>query len=105
MSARPVREVMVEMTVCAYAKSRGFLAYKFTSPARPGVPDRLLIAPRGTVTFIEFKAPGRRRTPRQKREHEKLARHGLRVWTIDNAGDGKSLVDMLETADRAGETL
>ena len=36
-------EKQIESKVCDYAKSKGVLAYKFTSPARAAVPDRLFI--------------------------------------------------------------
>jgi hypothetical protein len=33
-------EKVIEAKVNAYAQSKGFLVYKFTSPARRAVPDR-----------------------------------------------------------------
>ena len=36
-------EKQIERKVCDYAKNKGLLAYKFTSPARAAVPDRLFI--------------------------------------------------------------
>ena len=34
-------EKQIEAKVCEYAKTKGVLVYKFTSPARAAVPDRL----------------------------------------------------------------
>ena len=44
----------IEAKVCLYARDKGMLTYKFTSPARAAVPDRMFIY-KGRVFFIEFK--------------------------------------------------
>jgi hypothetical protein len=64
-----VLEKQIEAKVCDYAKSKGVLAYKFTSPARAAVPDRLFIGPDGRMWFCEFKREGAKPTPQQEREH------------------------------------
>lgn len=84
----------IEKRVCDYAKTRGFLVYKFTSPARAAVPDRLLIY-KGTTFFIEFKAEGKAPTPSQLREHSRLREHGIAVFVVDNVVDGKNIIDDL----------
>ena len=90
---RVLLEKKIERVVCEYARSRGHLAYKFTSPQRAAVPDRLMIAPGGFVYFIEFKAYGKKPTPQQMREHERLRVQGVNVYVIDNIDDGKGVVD------------
>ena len=35
----------IEKAVCDYAKSKGVLTYKFSSPNHVGVPDRIFFAP------------------------------------------------------------
>ena len=57
---RVMLEKDIERAVCDYAKAKGMLVYKFTSPARSAVPDRLLISRTGLIVFIEFKRPGAR---------------------------------------------
>ena len=86
-------EKEIEKKVCEYARSKGVLAYKFTSPARSAVPDRLLIAPGGKVFFIEFKRLGVLPTAPQKREHAALRSAGVDVHVIDNVEAGQKLVD------------
>lgn len=83
----------IEKKVCDYAREKGFLAYKFTSPQRAAVPDRLFIR-NGMVFFIEFKRGGQKPTPAQHREHMRLTEQGMRVYVIDNVDDGKALVDL-----------
>lgn len=87
-------EKQIEQRVCDYAKSRGWLVYKFTSPNRAAVPDRLFIAPGGRVMFVEFKAAGKKPTAPQVREHERLRAQGVPVYVIDNVVDGKAVVDL-----------
>lgn len=84
----------IEKRVCDYAKSKGILAYKFTSPARAAVPDRLMIAPNGVCFFIEFKREGAKPTPAQEREHLRLRAQGCHVFVVDNIEVGKGVVDV-----------
>jgi hypothetical protein len=88
-------EKQIEDKVCKYARSKGCLAYKFTSPARAAVPDRLFITPSGFVWFVEFKRTGQDTTPAQKREHRTLEKNNVLVLVIDNVEDGKLMVDQI----------
>ena len=87
----------IEKKVCDYAKSKGALVYKFTSPARAAVPDRLFIGPTGRVWFIEFKREGQKPTPAQEREHARLRGHNVSVFVIDDVEQGKAVVDAMVT--------
>jgi hypothetical protein len=88
-------EKQIEAKVCEYAKSKGVLAYKFTSPARAAVPDRMFIAPDGRVWFCEFKREGQKPTAAQDREHIKLRQQKVNVFVIDNVAEGKLMIDVM----------
>ena len=88
-------EKQIEAKVCEYAKSKGLLAYKFTSPARAAVPDRLFITPDGRVFFCEFKRGGQKPTEAQEREHHRLRQHKVNVFVIDDVGEGKTMIDLM----------
>ncbi len=88
-------EKHIEAKVCDYAKQRGLLVYKFTSPARAAVPDRLFILPNGKMFFVEFKREGQKATPAQQREHMRLRQHNVSVFVIDNVVDGNLIVDLM----------
>jgi hypothetical protein len=88
-------EKQIEQKVCDYAKSKGVLAYKFTSPARAAVPDRLFIAPDGRVWFCEFKREGQKPTAAQEREHARLREQKVNVFVIDNVTEGKLMIDVM----------
>ena len=87
----------IEGEVCRYAKSKGFYVRKFVSPAHRSVPDRLLITPRGTLFFIEFKRRGKRATDDQQREHDTLRDYAKTTYVIDNATTGKALIEEMKT--------
>lgn len=93
MNPNPL-EKDIEKKVCDYAKSLGILCYKFTSPARRSVPDRLFIMPAGKgVFFIEFKRKGGVPTDAQEVEIRKIVAQGIWVRVVDSVVDGKRLVD------------
>ena len=88
-------EKQIEAKVCDYAKTKNVLVYKFTSPNRMAVPDRLFIRPDGRIWFCEFKREGMNPTPAQEREHHRLRQHKVSVFVIDNVDEGKAMVDMM----------
>lgn len=69
----------IEAKARAKAIEAGWLCYKFTSPSRRSVPDRLFIRD-GRVVFIEFKRPGGKLTSGQGREIERLRKVGAEVY-------------------------
>lgn len=82
----------IEKRVCDYAKSLGILVYKFTSPSRRSVPDRVAVFPGGKVVWIEFKRLGMKPTAGQNVEIEKLRKQGAIVYVVDNVFDGKVII-------------
>ena len=87
-----MRESRVEAKYCKKIKDEGGRAYKFTSPGRRNVPDRLILFPiprwlRAKLAkffwFAEIKAPGEKPRPGQEREIERLRNLGYKVEVID----------------------
>ena len=94
-------EKVIERKVCKVASERGILTYKFTSPARALVPDRLFLAPipdflqpiiAEYVRFVEFKRAGKKPTAIQAREHDRLRALGFTVDVVDSVTDGNEVV-------------
>lgn len=88
-----MREKDVEQNLVARYRSAGGDAYKFVSPARRSVPDRLCLLPVAPehveivaryVQFVECKAPGARPTKAQHREHARLRALGFSVSVVDS---------------------
>ena len=97
-------EKYIEAEVCEYAKKKGLLAYKFTSPARAAVPDRMFITQDGRVFFSEFKAEGKKPTPAQTREHQRLRQSKVNVFVIDNIPEGKVMIDVMVMGNNNADT-
>lgn len=85
-----MRESYIEKKVTEHAVSKGWLSYKFSSPARRAVPDRIYFK-KGRVKLGEFKATGKKATKAQRYEHEKLRAQGIEVHVIDNIEEGIAL--------------
>ena len=74
----------IESALCKRVKSLGGLCEKFVSPGRRSVPDRLVTLPGGLIVFVEVKAPGKKPTPLQERDHQSRRGLGCRVVVIDS---------------------
>lgn len=88
-------EKQIEAKVCDYAKKQNVLVYKFTSPARAAVPDRMFVRPDGVIFFIEFKRSGQKPTLAQDREHTRLRGHKVNVFVVDNVENGMMVIDLM----------
>lgn len=73
----------VEAHLVEGVKRLGGVAYKFTSPGRRNVPDRICVLPGGRIVFVELKAPGKKPTAGQLREHKRLVDMGCWVKVCD----------------------
>ncbi|EHE4123973.1 VRR-NUC domain-containing protein [Salmonella enterica subsp. enterica serovar Bareilly] len=76
------RESLIEKHLVAEVKKAGGVAYKFISPGRRSVPDRLVLLPGGRLVFVECKAPGKEPRANQLREHERLRALGFTVMVL-----------------------
>lgn len=59
------------------------IAYKFTSPSRRSVPDRICVIPH-YIFFVECKATGGVLTPAQVRERTRLVKLGHNTFMVDS---------------------
>lgn len=75
--------------------------YKFTSPARAAVPDRLVLATipeflRDTIAqyirFIEYKSTTGEVTAAQRREHARLKKMGFRVDVVNSREQARDVL-------------
>ena len=67
-------------------KECGGLCYKFEAPGQPGVPDLLIVLPRGKIFFIELKSPMKtgRLSAIQRYRIDELREHGATVFVCDS---------------------
>ena len=81
-----MREASVEANVARQVKALGGVCWKWVSPGRSGVPDRICIFPGGRIVFVELKRPDLKdgRSPQQKKVAGILQRLGCEVWLINS---------------------
>jgi hypothetical protein len=87
-----MKEAEIEAKHGRKTRRAGGYEYKFVSPGRRGVPDRIKLMPvpeehreivAEYVRFIEYKAPGKKPSLHQVREHKRLQKLGFIVEVID----------------------
>ncbi len=85
MATRKAREKENEEHLRKTALKHGGRAWKFTSPNRRSVPDRVCVLPCWDphVQFIEVKAEGEEPTDKQLREHKRIREAGGIVHVVD----------------------
>jgi hypothetical protein len=76
-------EKTLERKLYAGMKSRGGKALKFYCLSFTGMPDRICLAPRGRVWFVELKSTGKKPSPRQNIVINWLRSLGFPVFVID----------------------
>lgn len=65
-------------------KEMGGRCWKWVSPGRAGVPDRIVLLPHGLVYFIELKKPGEQPRKLQKIVHKMMAVLDHHVVVLDS---------------------
>lgn len=91
-----MREREIERRLKNEVEKAGGLCLKFTSPGFDGVPDRIVLFPKGKITFIELKAPGEKPRPLQTARIEKLRDYGFRVEVLDSKEEIGELVRQMK---------
>ena len=85
-------EKEIEKKVNTHARETGWLQYKFVSPGKRGVPDRMYFK-HGHCLMIEFKSLGMKATALQEKEMRALRKAGILCYLIDNVTEGKDVLD------------
>ena len=97
-----LRERDIEKRLKDEVKKRGGLAPKWVSPGMSGVPDRLILFPKGKIAFAETKAPGEKPRQLQVSRHRLLRRLGFKVYVIDRKEDIEEVLDEIEGKKKEG---
>lgn len=79
-----MRERDIEKALVKRVKELGGLCEKFTSPGRRSVTDRIVTLPNNRIIFVELKAPGKKPTELQQRDHNRRRALGCDVRVIDS---------------------
>lgn len=88
----------VERYLIKECEKRGWLCWKFVSPGRRGVPDRIVIRP-GSAAFVEVKRKGGRVSPLQIRRIEELIRLLIPARVVETKGEIDEMIKEWEGRD------
>ncbi len=80
----PMREKTIERKLVRAVRTMGGICPKFVSPGFDGMPDRLVLLPKGRLAFVEVKAMGSKPRPLQEARHGMLRRLGFQVFVLDD---------------------
>lgn len=89
-------ESKIEKKLVSLVRRSGGECIKFVSPGNAGVPDRIVMMPRGKIHFIELKAPGEKPRALQMAVHARFKRLGFPVTVIDSVKGVEAFVRALE---------
>lgn len=87
-------EADLEKRLVEKVTNLGGLAWKFTSPGNVGVPDRIILF-RGSIYFVEMKAPGKDLRETQQWRKLQLEREGFQVLRLRTKDEVDEFVERL----------
>ena len=82
-----MEEKKIEQKLIKAVWQKGGVCWKFTSPGTAGVPDRIVLMPKGHIAFVEVKAPREKPRKLQLSRHKLLRRLGFQVYVLDALED------------------
>lgn len=88
--ATQILECDVEKALNKRVQQLGGMSEKFVSVNKRCVPDRILTFPGNVIIFVECKAPGKRPTDGQQRDHERRREFGCDVRVISTLEDARA---------------
>lgn len=91
-----MREKQIEHALVMAVKAAGGMCPKLVSPGTDGMPDRMILLPKGHIGFVEVKAPGKKPRPLQERRHKQLRHLGFQVFILDGP---EKIVEILKEVD------
>ena len=86
------REKDIERKCVSHAQDHGWLSVKLDQSARSW-PDREFIGPGQQNFYVEFKRPGQKPRPQQKKRLDSLTDMGHDVYVLDTFNDFLSVFD------------
>jgi len=89
-------EKQVEAYLRQEIQKIGGEAYKFVSPGRRFVPDRICVCPRGVLVFVEVKGNGLEPTPPQMRELQRLQAKGHEACWVNSKERVDELINVIK---------
>ena len=101
---KAIKESAIENNGYKYCATKGVMFEKFVTPNKRSVPDRILTFPNGLIAFIEYKAPGKRATDLQFKDHQRRREHGCLVYVVDDVFLSREIIDFLLDLDSSPDS-
>lgn len=90
-------ERQIEKFLTDKVKKLGGLSVKLNSASFSGLPDRMILMPKGKMYFVELKAPGKKPRPLQVAIHKVFAELGFKVYVIDTKERVGEFINAIQT--------
>lgn len=94
-----MKEKLIEQKFVNEIKAKKGLCLKMTCPSFIGMPDRLVLLPKGKLGFVEVKRKGQKPRPIQLSRHRLLKNLGFQVFVLDDARQIKNIIDKIVGSD------
>ena len=92
-----MREKEVEKKLVQSVKARSGICPKWVSPGFDGMPDRIVLLPKGKIGFVEVKSPGKKPRPLQEVRHGMLQRLGFLVFVLEEPEKIGGILDAIQS--------
>lgn len=91
-------EKEIEKALVRAVKNIGGWCLKLSCTGMDGVPDRLVLLPKGRCAFVELKAPGKKPRPLQIKRMRQLSSLGFSCFVIDGKEQIGGVIDAIQTS-------
>ena len=78
-------EKVLERKLVKWVKDAGGKCIKLSSQYNTGLPDRMILLPKGKVFYCELKSTGKEPTTIQKLIHNEFRALGFKLYVVDNS--------------------
>ena len=87
-----MKEKTIEQQLVKEIKLLKGLCLKLSCPGFAGMPDRLILLPKGKIGFVEVKRQGEKPRPLQVSRHNLLRKLGFKVFVLDDEKQIKEII-------------
>lgn len=87
-----MKEKLIEQKLVKEIKTLKGLCLKLSCPGFAGMPDRLILLPKGRIGFVEVKKKGEKPRPLQVSRHKLLKALGFKVYVLDDEKQIKEII-------------
>lgn len=91
-----MKEKQIEQKLVDEVKNINGWCLKLTSMI--GIPDRLVLLPRGKIGFVEVKAPGKKPRVIQVKRMKQLSAWGFRCFVLDDLSEIGEILNAIQAS-------